>query len=335
MSVVRGTSLSGLPELVTQLGGDPAALLESVGIRAADVGRHDVFVSLPRVAMAVEAAAAVTATPDFGRRLAERQGIDIFGPVGAAARTSATVAEALIIFERFLAAYTPGLAVRLCDTDNPQQAFLEFRFVDRDLPPVKQSVELSLGVTLRVLKFLIGDTFNPVAVHLPHEALTAPGDYRRYFGCRLRFASRSAGLVIPRRHLDQPLRHDRIAHETIMAYLGTLAIRGDSARESTEALTNQLLPSGTVSLELIACQLNLHPKTLQRRLAAEGTTFAEIIDQIRRRRTELLLRDTDVTLSQLARELGYAEHSVLSRSCRRWFGCGPAEFRKAGRQAPG
>ncbi len=331
---MRGTSLSGLPELVTQLGGDPAALLESVGIRTADVGRQDVFVPLPRVAMAVEAAAAVTGTPDFGRRLAERQGIDILGPVGAAARTSATVAEALTVFERFMAAYTPGLSVRLCDADNPQQVLFEITFTDRDLPPLKHSVELSLGVMLRILKFLIGDTFTPVAVHLPHAPLTAPDDYRRFFGCRPKFGSRSAGFVMLRRYLDQPMRHDRIAHETIVAYLSAIAIHGDSARESTEALVNQLLPSGTVTLELIAGQLNLHPKTLQRRLAAEGTTFAAIVEQIRRRRAEILLRDTDIKLTHLARELGYAEQSVLSRSCRRWFGCGPADFRKGNRRGP-
>ena len=50
--------MSGLPELVRELGGDPAALFRSAGIDAADVGRHDAFVPLQRATTAVELAAA-------------------------------------------------------------------------------------------------------------------------------------------------------------------------------------------------------------------------------------------------------------------------------------
>ncbi|HTY28232.1 MAG TPA: AraC family transcriptional regulator ligand-binding domain-containing protein, partial [Mycobacterium sp.] len=80
MSVVRGTSLSNYPKLVTELGGDPGALLASAGIDPGVVGRQDVFIPLPRVATAIEAAAEATGTPDFGRRLAQLQGIEILGP---------------------------------------------------------------------------------------------------------------------------------------------------------------------------------------------------------------------------------------------------------------
>ena len=50
---------------------------------------------------------------------------------------------------------------------------------------------------------------------------------------------------------------------------------------------------------------------------------------MRRETAERYLRDTAMSLSHLTRELGYAEQSVLSRSCHRWFGCGPSSYRKA------
>jgi len=326
--VVRATSLSGLPELVIRLGGDPDAVLRSAGIARRDVGRQDLFLSLSRVVTAVETAAAVTARPDFGRRLAELQGIEILGPVGVAARTAATVADALAIFENFLSAYSPGMTLRVYDVDDPECAFVEFLLVDPDLPPSTQSIELSLGVTLRVLRFLMGSRFTAVSVHLPHEPLTTVADYRRYYGCPPHFAQGRAGFTIRRADLNQPLRQDRLAHETIVKYLAEIAAKEDSTSQSVRVLVDQLLPSGTVTADLIARQLNLHPKALQRRLAAEGTTFAAIIEGIRRDRAARLLRDTHITMAHLARELGYAEQSVLTRSCRRWFGCGPAAFRK-------
>jgi AraC-like DNA-binding protein len=329
MALVRGTSLSGLPELVASLGGDPGALLDAVGIAESAVGNADTFVPLPRVALAIETAAAITATPDFGRRLAGTQGIEILGPVGVAARTAATAADALAIFEKFLAAYTPGLAVRLGDTNKNDTAFFEFLFLDDDLPDIPQSTELSLGVTLRILRFLIGDRFTPVSVHLPHDPLTPLADYRRFYRCTALFAQPATGFTIYRADLEQPLRHDRLAHETAVAYLTNITDPHDSAIKSVRILAGQLLPTGGVTLGRIAAELSLHPKALQRRLADEHTTFAATIDQLRRERAEHLLRHTQMPLSHLAQELGYAEHSVLTRSCRRWFGCPPNAHRKS------
>lgn len=79
MSVVRGTALANYPSLVAGLGGDPATLLRAAGVRDQDVGNYDAFISIRAAIRAIESAAAVTATMDFGRRLAQRQGIEILG----------------------------------------------------------------------------------------------------------------------------------------------------------------------------------------------------------------------------------------------------------------
>jgi AraC-like DNA-binding protein len=71
----------------------------------------------------------------------------------------------------------------------------------------------------------------------------------------------------------------------------------------------------------------LHPKTLQRRLAAENTTFAELVDQTRRDTARRRLLGTDLSLHQICGQLGYSEQSVLTRSCNRWFNSTPAAYR--------
>lgn len=328
MSVVRGTSLSNYPRLVAELGGDPVALLATAGIDLGAVGRQDVFVPLPRVGTAIETAADATNTPDFGRRLAQLQGIEILGPVGVAARTAATVADALRIFENFLSAYSPAISLRATvDTDH-ERTFIEYSMNDPDLPPHPQSDELSLGVTLRVLRFLLGADYAPLSVHIPHQPLCDDEDYRRYFGCRPLFAERAMGFTIRSADLARPLQRDALAHDAVVGYLTAIASTEPSTIASVRTLVRQLLPSGTVTLDLIAEQLNLHPKALQRRLAADDTNFAAIVDGVRRELAGRYLRDSRITLSHLARELGYAEQSVLTRSCRRWFGSGPAAYRK-------
>jgi len=66
---------------------------------------------------------------------------------------------------------------------------------------------------------------------------------------------------------------------------------------------------------------------LQRRLAAAGATFPELVDHTRRELAHRLLAGTDLPVAQVSRQLGYAEHSVFTRACRRWFGVTPTEYR--------
>lgn len=328
VSVVRATSLSNYPRLVVELGGDPVGLLTEVGIDPDVVGHADVFVPLGRVAAAIENAASTTGTRDFGRQLARLQGIEILGPVGVAARTSSTVAEALRIFENFLTAYSPGLGLQVSTESDPRRSFVEYEVLDPKVPASPQVVELSLGVVLRVLRFLLGNDYCPISVHLPNEPQTASAEYRTYFGCRPVFAARTMGFTIRSADLTRPLQRDKLAHEAVVRYLTSITAAEPRIVASVRTLVRQLLPSGTVTLRLVAAQLNLHPKALQRRLAADGTNFAEVVDGVRRELAEHYLRDTRITLAHLARELGYGEQSVLTRSCHRWFGCGPAAYRR-------
>ncbi|MUL46650.1 AraC family transcriptional regulator [Mycobacterium sp. CBMA293] len=329
MSVVRGTSLSNYAPLVHELGGDPLELMRLAGIRPQDVGRYDLFMPLRSVVAAVESAAIVTTTPDFGRRLAQRQGIEILGPVGVAARTAATVADAFTIFENYMAAYSPAISATFTPLDDPARAFFEFRLLLEGSPPMPQSIELTLGVALRVLRLMISTNYAPLDVYIPHQPLTTADDYRHYFGCTPRFAARTAGFTLRTTDLAQPLNHDQLANQAVVQYLKLITARDSGFAASAQTMVRQLLPTGAVTLELIAAQFNMHPRALQRRLTDEGAPFRELLDDVRKRTAEHYLRDTEMTLSHLSRELGYAEQSVLTRSCRRWFGTGPAEYRRA------
>jgi AraC-like DNA-binding protein len=328
MSVVRATSLSNYPRLVADLGADPGALLTAAGLDATVAGRSDVFIPLPRVVAAIESAATATGHPDFGRRLAQLQGIEILGPVGVAARTAPSVTEALKIFENFLSAYSPAISLRVTAVRNPGLSFIEYLMMDRDLPPHPQADELSLGVTLRVLRFLLGADYAPVSVHIPHAALSPIADYHTYFGCRPVFSCATMGFTIRSTDIVRPLQRDKLAHDAVVEYLAIISTDEPQTSASVHTLVRQLLPSGTVTLGLVAQQLHLHPKTLQRRLAADGTTFAAVVDEVRRELADRYLRDERITLSHLTRALGYAEQSVLTRSYNRWFGCGPSAHRK-------
>jgi AraC-like DNA-binding protein len=227
-----------------------------------------------------------------------------------------------------MAAYSPAIATRIAPLPKPGHSFFDFRVLIARPPPHSQVIELALGVTLRVLRFLLGSEYRPLRVHLPHEPLTSRADYAEYFGCPPRFAEPAAGFTLRTADLARPLARDEWAHRAMVQYLNTIVDTRDPGMSGpVHDLVSQLLPTGALTLDVIAAQFRLHPKALQRRLASEGTTFAALVDGARQDMARRYLRDTDITLTHLTRQLGYAEQSVLTRSCRRWFGSGPVALR--------
>ncbi len=71
----------------------------------------------------------------------------------------------------------------------------------------------------------------------------------------------------------------------------------------------------------------MHPRTLQRRVREEGTTFEAIKDGVRRGLAQRYLSQPDLPLTQITALLGYSEQSAFGRSCRRWFGVTPRQER--------
>jgi AraC-like DNA-binding protein len=330
MSLIRGTSLQGFTELVAELGADPAELLARAHLRPEAVGDHDSFVSYRSVIAVLEAGAQATGAGDFGRRLAIRQGLEILGPLGVAARTAPTVGAALQSIEQYMTVYSPALAVGVRATPEDALATFEWRIVAERPPAHRQAAELALGVTCRVFQLLAGPDFLPSSVQLRHEPLAERSEYVGYFGCPVEFSAPAYGFRFPAAVLGRRLEADSDVHAVVHDYLSTIAVPTESTTvDAVVRLIRRMLPTGGLDLDLVADQLAQHRRTLQRQLAAQGTTFADLVDQVRREEAERYLRDTDMPLVQLAGVLGLSEQSTLTRASRRWFGAAPSQVRRA------
>lgn len=328
MSLIRGTSLQGFVELTEELGADADPLLREAHLPRAAIGDHDSFIGYRGVVAVLEAAARATGADDFGRRLATRQGLDILGPLGVAARTAATVGDALAAIELYLSVYGPAIAVSVRATAGPTAGF-EWRLLDRRPPPHRQAAELGLGVSVRVFRLLAGDDFRPLSVDLRHGAPARDAGHEDYFGCPVRFGAAAYGFRFRRSVLARPLATDHSVHAVVRDYLDSIAVPASAGTtDAVVRLVRRMLPAGGPDLGLVSDHLAVHPRTLQRQLATSGTSFAEIVDDVRRQEAERYLRDTTMPLAQLAGILGFSEQSSLTRACRRWFEAAPSEVRR-------
>lgn len=328
MSLIRGTALQGFLELTDELGENPTELLRAAHLEPAAVGSHDRFLEYRGVITALELAARATGAGDFGRRLARRQGLDILGPLGVAARTAPTVGAALGSIEKYLGVYSPAIAITVTASEDAELAEFVWRIIAERPPAHRQAAELALGVTCEVFRLLAGPDFTPVTVQLRHQALADVAGYASYFGCPVEFSADRYGFEFPAAVLAQPLDADSAVHAVVEEYLNTVAVpHATSTVENVRRLIRSMLPTGGLDLGLVSAQLAVHPRTLQRQLAKQATSFAALVDQVRREEAERYLRETDMPLGQLAGVLGLSEQSALTRASRRWFGMPPSRVR--------
>ena len=90
------------------------------------------------------------------------------------------------------------------------------------------------------------------------------------------------------------------------------------------------MPQRITDLPRAARRLGMSPRTLQRRLAEQHTTFAKLLDELRREIAEHELRTTRASVDEIAYITGYSEASTFERAFKRWTHKTPREYRLSG-----
>lgn len=338
MSVIRSAGLRGFRAAVAELGGDAEQLATAAGLPAAALDTDDMLVPDHAVAAVLESAAHRLDCPDLGLRVSARQDLDMLGPLALAIRNSPTLAEVMECTARYLFVHAPALNIAL-DPDPYGAADIralryEVRSGDRPIPV--QGTDLGLGFVHRAIQRLVGDRYGLRSVELPYHPAAPTAVYERFFGAPVRVGRPAALLRVPRELATRSLTGgDEKLHRLAMAFLAAqTAADGTATAPRVRTTVRQLL--GTVAPEVTAVAelLTVHPRTLQRRLAAEDTSFAAILDEVRRERAQYYLTATTMPMTQITALLGLAEQATLTRCCRRWWNSTPTAIRRAGSTPP-
>lgn len=329
--MVRTGGLHGYRELVESLGGDAGQLLRQHRLAAQSLADEDALIPLRSLVQLLEASARALRCPDFGLRLARTQQIGILGPLAVAMQHAPTVGEAAACASRFIFVQSSGMAFATVEA-GPHSAALRYDITLANLPVARQAVDMALGFAHRVVQLLAGPRYRLLEVHLPHRPLAPPAAYSRFFGAPVCMAQPHAALLVTRATLAAPVRSanaglQRMAVAYIQAQFPPPE-QGIAARVRHAILRG--LGTSHARKDGVARLLAMHPRTLQRRLAAEGTSFDAIRDEVSREAALRYLHGTALPLSQVAALVGMARQSALSRACRRWFDQSPSAIRRQG-----
>ncbi|HEY1077059.1 MAG TPA: AraC family transcriptional regulator ligand-binding domain-containing protein [Fontimonas sp.] len=331
---VRSASLDRFREIVSALGGDSAALLRQAGIEPALLTDDKASVGFAAVAQLLDHAADQLECSDLGMRLAAAQAAAgatrILGPIGVALRNAPTLRAALQYFADHCQAYNGAMRLYLDALPGDGRTFLLVEHTASAAGAQLQAGEHALALLHHVCIAIGNGRLRASEIWFSHEASAPPAVYRSQFSVPVRFSQTMSGLLFDEKDLDQPLpERDAQLFEIATSYIDQrFPALSRSLASRVRILITHLLAEGSCTHERVAAGLNLHPRTLQRRLRDEGESFEAIRDQVRRDVALRHLAQSNVSLVRMTEILGYSETSVLSRSCTRWFAASPRQLRK-------
>jgi AraC-like DNA-binding protein len=170
------------------------------------------------------------------------------------------------------------------------------------------------------------------SVELVHLRNSDRREFERFCACPVEFGGTSIQLIFANQTLALPLlTEDTHLLDVLRPICDAAAKLRETVPESLRALVEneaqKLLPHGKARRHNIARKLALSPRTLARRLASEGTTFEEVVDELRRSLALQYIRTPSISLSQIAWLLGYEGTTSFNQAFRRWTGGSPSAAR--------
>jgi AraC-like DNA-binding protein len=323
-----------LCDVANERGVPTRAVLAGTAIEPADLDDPDAVVTaLDEIVAVRNLLARLPDLPDqvagVGVDVGSRFTLTHFGLFGFAVMSCATLRELFTIAMRYFALTMLHIDITLFET--AEDCLLELDaghlpadvqrfFIERDIAgiiattmtftlPVAEKYADRVSAELAIDEKLLRPLLELVPVH------------------DVSFGRAHNRLHFPRAMFDEPLpQADRHTLETCMAQCDVLMQRNERRRGITALVRTKLFrDSGRFpALPDVAAELDVHPRTLRRRLAEEGTSFRALLNEARSTVAVDLLRNVGLTVEEVSTRLGYTEVSTFSHAFKRWYGVPPS-----------
>jgi len=322
---LRMAPLLGLPRLLVDHGLDANVVIRQAGCDPALFGDPDNTIDFAAVGRLLVHTVAVTGNPYPGLELGRRSGLSALGAMGQAIRLAPDVGTALRALILHFHLHNRSAVPSLRETKS--EAMFGYTIYCPDVPGTDHIYDAALAISLNAIAELAGTGWKPTEVRLFRDPPPDTEPFRRHFRTRLRFAAAQAAIVFPAADLARPLAGaDPSAYALALHKLSDMEASTDASllRNQVRRLLHRLLITGSgpegIDLPRIARLFALHPRTLNRRLRGEGTTFNALLAETRYAIARQLLRDTRLQTRDIAFILGYAASASFDLAFRRWSG---------------
>ena len=266
--------------------------------------------------------------PAFGLAVAQQVRPATFHVVGHAMSCSATLYRAITRFAQYTRLISDSATATI--TENEGKVLLDFHFDTGAGRPIYETVDTVLASVVAFLRWISNEPLGPLEVRLAHQASPSAEAYERFFGCTVSYEAPQTCLVFDKESLSRRILS---SDEELASLLDGAASRaleqrmaGRFAVRVRDLMISQL-PGNTPGKATTAALLGMTERTLLRRLKDEGTTFAEVLRQLREELAFQYLRN-GMCLSEVAYLLGFSDNGTFSRAFKDWTGRRPSSISK-------
>jgi AraC-like DNA-binding protein len=331
-ATVNARGLLGLLSWAAVQGVDARAILGEAGLPP-DTG-IDPDARVPR-AQWVEVWAAVEAAlqrPTIALDLAAAIPVGAFDVIDYIATTSPTVRDGVERVAAYFHLVHDRTGIEL--DDRGDVVAVRYSFTG-DVPHAERySAEFTFACLVGRFRHSTEEAWRPRRVSFRHAApADDTGPWEAFFGCPVQFGAPAAELVVPAEVFA--LRNkgaDELLNGVLRRHAEAMVRELPAASSISDVVRTELqrrFVDGEPSIDAIARALGMSARTLQRRLAEDETTFAELLDAERRATAERFLADPRMGIGEVGFLLGFSDPSAFHRAFRRWTGSTPGDFRRA------
>ena len=326
----RGVAARETLRYLERRGIDTEPALLGAGISRSQLSQDDIGLSVGSQYRFLELAAAEADDSLLGLHVAAEMDIRAVGILFYLTGSSRTVSEALENLARYSQTTNEALVGEISRQND--EVILAIRHLQEFNESHRQFFELLALWFIRTLQQETNRDFTPSRVTFTHGRNADLREVHRLLRCPVDFAQGQDSWVLPQRVMDLPIvSGDTQLLKILTAHADDLLAEKHSVTGLQSTVASQLaslLPSGESRAAVVARQLGMSPRSLTRHLAEEGTTFDEIVEQLRRRLASRYLADDRMSVQQIAWLLGYSEVGAFNHAYKRWTGTAPRRNRK-------
>ncbi len=322
-------AVATLVEAIETMGISHEALLRTVGIDPASLQAHDGRLPLAPALGIFRELERHSGDSTIALHMVERMRLTAAGINLYLFRASPTLRSAFERLVRYIPLINDCLEMEL-EVRGPQ-AFVRWGIKGRAAPRLPQLSEFYAGMVLRAGRESTLTPWSPQEVRFRHPPIEPHAERERILGGPVRFGCSLDEIVLPSSLLDLPLRErDQVLLSVMQRHADALLrkVKPRTLRERVRAVLVDLLPEGRSSLEEVAAAISASPRTLQRDLQQEGTSFTAELDAVKREVAEHYITASSMEIIEVAFIAGFTELSAFYRAFRRWTGTTPGEYRR-------
>jgi AraC-like DNA-binding protein len=330
---VSADALSGCVEVAADSGFDVRPYLARHGIDPDLIENSGGLLTYQAMSDCLDDIAISEQCADFGFQLGRRQKPLQFGMISQVLQFAPTVGEAIRIFLRYRDLYSQSSHWDLSVEDDVA------RLKRRDFGPSArrsaQVIMLSVTRGFEAIRSMMGADWSPIGVYLSTGEVAYNGAMRRYFSAPVFFNSEHDEIAFDAVDLKQPIPTGNAEIlNALTNHFDQLFQVPDRWGPVSAQVQKQIrfgLETKACTLDVVARYFGMHPRTLQRALAAEGSTFRALMLETRMSIATQSVETSRVQLSDVAMSAGYSHLSSFSRAYKRAQGKSPRDDRALNR----